>query len=131
MADPPPPDPLRAWQEAVARLLQPPVLAGQPELVQQFLAPFQRQAELLQEALDQQARLQREMTRQALEPVDELVGLVEQAATSMRQGAEAFGHASSALGRIAEMLDGQAAVVERTAAVARRRLDLVSPPGDG
>ena len=129
MTPPPPSDPLRAWQEAVARLLTPPGLAGQPpELVQQFLAPFVRQAELLQEAFEQQSRLQRDFTRQAFEPVEELVGLVEQAAASMRQGTEAFGHASSALSRIAQMLDGQATVVERTAATARRRLDLLAPP---
>jgi hypothetical protein len=84
-------DPLRAWQDAMARML-PGLAADQAELARALVAPLQQQAALLQDAFEQQRALQTDLGRRALAPLEELVRLVDEAARPMRQGAEAFGH---------------------------------------
>lgn len=118
-------DSLRAWQEAMARMVPGPP-ADQAELASALLAPLQQQAGLLQDAFERQRALQADLSRRALAPLEELVRLVDEAARPMRQGSEAFGHASAAVRQLADVLEGQASAVESTAKGMRAQLDALS-----
>jgi prophage DNA circulation protein len=121
-------DLLHEWQAAtksVARTIASAV-GGGGDAARQLLSPLQRQAELLQEILEAERRLQREILGRALQPVDAVFDLLEQSGAAMRGQAEAMEHAAEALEQTAVLMKTQAELFERTIQLLRepsRRLE--------
>jgi len=115
-------DLLREWQAAMRSLAS--SATGHAEIPRQLLAPMQRQAELLQEVLERERRLQREVVGRLLGPADAIFDLLEQSGAAMRQQAEALEEAGRALEQTAALVKAQAELFERTVRVAREPTEL-------
>jgi hypothetical protein len=121
-------DLLHEWQAAtqsVARTIASAV-GGGSDATRQLLSPLQRQAELLQEILEAERRIQREVLGRALQPMDAVFDLLEQSGAAMRGQAEAMEHAAEALEQTAVLMKTQAELFERTIQLLRepsRRLE--------
>jgi hypothetical protein len=115
-------DLLREWQAAMKSLAT--SATGRGELPRQLLAPMQRQVELLQEVLEGERRLQRELVGRILGPADAVFDLLEQSGAALRQQAEALEEASRALEQAAGLVKAQADLFERTVQAIREPTDL-------
>jgi len=115
-------DLLREWQAAMRSLAS--SATGHAELPRQLLAPLQRQAELVQEVLERERRLQREVVSRLLGPADAIFDLLEQSGAAMRQQAEALEEAGRALQETAALVKAQAELFERTVRLAREPTEL-------
>ena len=102
---------------------------GRAELPRQLLAPMQRQAELMQEILERERRLQREVVSRLLGPADAIFDLLEQSGAAMRQQAEALEEAGRALEQTAALVKAQAELFERTVRIAASRPSSPRRPG--
>lgn len=111
-------DLLREWQAAMRSL------AGHSELPRQLLAPMQRQVELMQEVLERERRLQREVVGRLLAPADAIFDLLEQSGEAMRQQAQALEEAGRALEQTAVLVKAQADLFERTVRTIRQPTEL-------
>src|SRR5205085_1306458 len=76
------------------------------------LAPLQRQAELLEEAMRRQVEFEKDLVGKVLAPVGVLLDLLDQTATAMRTQAQAFEAAAEAFNRSAGLLEVQASLLE-------------------
>lgn len=104
-------DVLRAWEQAVRQLAGGATsAANQSELGRGLTRAFQKQAEFVQEQLDQQGVL----FGRAIEPIESLLGLVDQLSGPMRAQADALNAAAKALEQAADLLETQAKIVERS-----------------
>jgi hypothetical protein len=116
---------LREWQNLMESMVSSAAsVAGRSELPRQLLAPMQRQLELVQEVLERERRLQRELTGRALAPVDAVFDLLEQTGTTLRRQAEALEAAGRALEQTATLVQTQAELFERMIATLRQPADL-------
>ena len=115
-------DLLREWQAAMRSLAS--SATGHSELPRQLLAPMQRQVELLQEVLERERRLQREVVGRLLAPADAIFDLLEQSGATLRQQAEALEQASRALEQTAVLVKAQADLFERTVRAIREPTEL-------
>ena len=115
-------DLLREWQAAIRSLAS--SAAGHAEVPRQLLAPMQRQAELLQEVLEREQRLQREVIGRLLAPADAIFDLLEQSAAALHQQAAALEEASRALEQSAVLVKQQAELFERTVRAIREPTEL-------
>lgn len=121
-------DLIREWQKAVRSL------AGRAEIPSQLLAPLHRQAELLQEILERERRLQADLIRRAFTPFDAVFDLLQQSAGALHRQAEALTESARALEQAAAMMEVQAELFERTIAALREPGEIVkraagaSPP---
>jgi hypothetical protein len=93
-------------------------LAGR-DLPRQLLEPMQRQLELVQEVVERQQRLQREVAARLAAPVDAVFDLLEDSAVTLRKQAEALEAAGAALEETAALVKGQAELFERTVGTLR------------
>lgn len=89
-------------------------VAGHSEVPRQLLAPMQRQLELVQEVLDRERRLQKELLERTFAPFDAVFDLLEQSATALRRQAEALKESARALEQAAGMMEVQAELFEHT-----------------
>ena len=118
-------DLLREWQKLMDSMVGSAAsIAGRSELPQQLLAPMQRQLELVQEVIERERRLQRELTGRALAPVDAVFDLLEETGTTLRRQAEALAAAGRALEETAGLVQTQADLFERTIATLRQPAEL-------
>ena len=115
-------DLLREWQGAMRSLAE--SATGRGALPRQLLAPMQRQLELLQEVLERERRLQREVLDRLLGPADAIFDLLEQSGAALYQQAEALEEASRALEQTAAIVKAQADLFERTVQAIREPTDL-------
>jgi uncharacterized protein YukE len=115
-------DLLREWQAAMRSLAS--SATGHAELPRQLLAPMQRQVELLQEVLEREQRLQREVVSRLLAPADAIFDLLEQSGATLHQQAEALEEASRALEQTAVLVKAQAELFERTVRAIREPTEL-------
>jgi methyl-accepting chemotaxis protein len=99
-------------------------VAGRAELPKQLTEPMQRQLELLQEIVERERRLQREIAGRIVAPVDAVFDLLEASATSLRKQAEALEHAGRALEETATLVGQQAELFERTVTALRQPTEL-------
>jgi hypothetical protein len=111
-------DLLRDWQAAMRSL------AGHADLPRQLLAPLQRQAELIQEILERERRLQRDVVNRLLGPADAIFDLLEQSGEALHQQAEALEEAGRALEQTAALVKAQADLFERTVRTIREPTEL-------
>src|SRR3954453_13787427 len=89
------------------------------DVARRVLAPLQRQTELLQELLEVERRVQREVVGRALAPLDAAFDLLEQSGGALRGQAEAMEHAAQALEQTAVLMKTQAELFERTIGMLR------------
>ena len=94
-------------------------VAGHADVPRQLLEPMQRQLELVQEIVERERRMQREVARRLAAPVDAIFDLLEESALTLRRQAEALAAAGSALEETAGLVSSQAELFERTVATLR------------
>jgi hypothetical protein len=121
-------DLVRAWQEALQQLGR--VATGKLDesTLDQVIAPLQRQAVVLEQALRRQGEFER-LGRRLLVPMEGFVEVLEQAPAAMRAQARAFEAAAVSFKKAAEVLDAQAAVLERAVGTMRLPADLLKSVG--
>ena len=106
-------DLLREWQSAM-----------QSAIPRQLLVPLKRQTELIQDVLERERKLQREVLGYVFAPLDAVFDLLEQSAGTIRQQAEAIEQAARALEDTAVLMKAQAELFERGVRTAREPADL-------
>src|SRR3954447_62848 len=106
-------DLLRDWQSAM-----------QSVIPKQLLGPLQRQADLIQDVLERERRLQREVLGYAFAPFDAVFDLLEQSGTTFRRQAEALEQAARALQETAALMKTQADIFEAGVRAIREPTDL-------
>jgi hypothetical protein len=107
-------DLLHGWQEAMNSLTGAVGAAAGGNVAHQLVAPLRRQAELFQEVLEAERRVQRELVGRALAPLDAAFDLLEESGAALREQAEAIEHAAQALQQAAALMRTQAELFERT-----------------
>jgi hypothetical protein len=106
-------DLLRDWQSAMASVIP-----------KQLLGPLKRQMELIQDVLERERKLQREVLGHVFAPLDAVFDLLEQSGATIRQQAEALEQAARALGDTAVLMKAQAELFERGIQAIREPADL-------
>ena len=99
-------------------------VAGRADLPRQLLEPMQRQLELVQEIVERERRLQREVASRIAAPVDAVFDLLEDSAVTLRKQAEALEAAGDALAETASLVKGQAELFERTVGALREPAEI-------
>jgi hypothetical protein len=116
-------DLLREWQNAMRSLASSTV--GRVELPHQLAAPLERQIELVQEVLERERELQRQLLERAFAPYDAVFDLLGQSATALHRQAEALSESARAIEQAAAMMEVQAETFERMIAVMRQPGEIV------
>jgi hypothetical protein len=112
---------LGEWRKAVDSVLaSAATVGGRSDVVRQLLEPMQRQLELVQDLVERERRVQRELAQRVLAPFDAVFDLLEETGTSLRRQAEALEAAGRALEETAGLALTQAELFERTISVIRR-----------
>jgi hypothetical protein len=116
---------LREWRQLMDSLIASAAsAAGRPELPRDLLGAMQRQLELLQEVIDRERTLQRELTGRLVAPIDAVFDLLEETGVTLRRQAEALEGAGRALEETAGLMKRQAELFERTIRTLRQPADL-------
>jgi hypothetical protein len=118
-------DLLREWQALMESMVASAAsVAGRADLPRQLLEPMQRQLELVQEIVERERRLQRELAGRLAAPFDVVFDLLEGSASTLRKQADALESASRALGETAGLVKGQAELFENTLGTLREPAEL-------
>ena len=99
-------------------------VAGRSQVPRDLLRASQRQLELLQEVVDRERRLQRELASLVIAPVDAVFDLLEETGQTLRLQAEALESAGRALEDTAGLMKRQSERFERTVGALRQPADL-------
>ena len=99
-------------------------VGGRAEIPRQLLEPMQRQVQLLQEVIERERALQKQITGAVLAPVDAIFDLVEESGLVLRQQAEALEAAGRALEDTARLVQTQAELFERALGALREPTEL-------
>lgn len=119
-------DLLGEWRKAMSTLLGSAAGVGQrAELPRQLLEPMQRQLELVQEVIERERALQRDLAGRLLAPVDAIFDLLEESGRMLRRQAEALEAAGRALEDTAALVLTQAELFERAITTLREPAELV------
>jgi hypothetical protein len=94
------------------------------ELPRQLLDPIQRQLELLQQVVERERQLQRDVAGRLAAPFDALFDLLEESAVTLGKQADALEAAGRALQETAGLVKAQADLFERTVGVLREPTEL-------
>lgn len=124
---PDPSDLLHAWQDVIRRLQG---AVGEPELVKQLLGPLQRQAELLEQALQRQLDFEREVLGRISAPITGALDILDQTTAAMRAQADAFNAAAASFKTAAELMDVQAGLMETAGQSLRDPLGAIKGAAD-
>ncbi len=98
--------------------------ATRAELPRQLLEPMQRQLELIQEVVERERQLQREVAGRMLAPIDAVFDLLAESGVMLRRQAEALESAGRALEDSAALVKSQAELFERTIGLLREPTEL-------
>jgi hypothetical protein len=120
-----PGDLVRVWQEIAQRLESAAEPLGRSDLGRLMLSAVQRQQELLEQALDQQAILRRDVVARLFAPFDVLLDVLDQSSSAARAQAKALEAAAVSLRQAGELFERQASLLEQATAALREPLDLV------
>jgi hypothetical protein len=115
-------DLLGEWRKAMGSLVA--SLSNRTELPRQLLEPMQRQLELVQEIVERERALQREVASRLLAPVDAVFDLLAESGVMLRRQAEALESAAHALEDTAGLVKAQADLFERTISLMREPAEL-------
>ena len=89
-------------------------VGSRADLPRQLVEPMQRQLELVQEVIERERKLQKQLTGRVLAPVDAVFDLLADSGTVLRRQAEALEAAGAALQETAALVKSQAELFERT-----------------
>jgi hypothetical protein len=118
-------DLLREWQKLMESVLSSAAsAAGRPDLPRQLVEPMQRQLQLLEELIERERRLQRDLMAQLVAPVDAVFDLLEESGATLRRQAEALEAAGRALEETAALAQRQAELFEKTISLLRQPTEL-------
>ncbi len=116
---------LHEWQKAMDAVISTAVsAAGSAGIPRQLLEPMQRQLELVQELIERERRLQKQLAGRVLAPFDAIFDLLEQSGQMLRSQAEALETAGQALEETARLANIQAELFERTVVAMREPTEL-------
>jgi hypothetical protein len=116
---------LGEWQKVMESLVASAASIGsRAELPRQLLEPMQRQLELVQEVIERERRLQKQVAGHLLAPVDAIFDLLEESGLMLRKQAEALEAAGRALEETAGLVMTQAELFERTIGALREPAEL-------
>jgi len=94
------------------------------ELPRQLVEPMQRQIELIQEVIERERALQRELAGRLLAPADAVFDLLEESASMLSRQAEALESAGAALSETAGLMKRQADLFQRSVGILREPTEL-------
>ena len=118
-------DLIRDWRDfldsATATAISASERAGVPR---QVLDAMQRQVEVVQDLVERERRLQRDVAGRLIAPIDAAFDLLEGTGATLRRQAEALGAAGRALEETAALMQGQAEMFERTVGALRQPTEL-------
>jgi hypothetical protein len=116
---------LSEWRKLMDSVVASAVSAGgRTELPHQLLEPMQRQLELVQEVIERERSLQKQLAGRVLAPVDAIFDLLEESGRMLRRQAEALETAGQALEETANLMKTQAELFERSIGVLREPAEL-------
>jgi hypothetical protein len=98
--------------------------AGGSELPHDLLGAIRRQLELVQEVIERERRLQKELTGRFVAPLDAVFDLFEETGATLRRQAEALEAAGRALEETAGLMKHQAKLFEQTINTLRQPAEL-------
>jgi hypothetical protein len=106
---------LREWRKVMdSAFASAASVGGSAGIPSELLAPMQRQLELVQELIERERRLQKELTGRLVAPVDAIFDMLEGTGVMLRRQAEALEAAGRALEQTAGLVNSQAELFERT-----------------
>lgn len=110
-------DLLPAWQEAIRQLRGGAAALAGPsaDAVRPLLAPLQRQAELLEEAVRSQVDFEKQLVGRLLAPYNVAVQALEETSTAMRAQSQALEAAATSFMQASRLLTVQANLVDTAA----------------
>ena len=118
-------DLLEEWRGVVESLLASASAAtGRAEMPREVLAAMRRQLELMQEVIDREQLLQKDLAGRVAAPFDAVFDLLEQTGASLRGQAEALSAAGKALQETAGLIETQADLFERTIGAIRQPAEM-------
>jgi hypothetical protein len=109
---------LREWRQLMDSVIA--SASGGSELPHSLLQAMQRQLELVQELIERERRLQKELAGSLTAPVDAAFDLLEETGATLRRQAEALEAAGRALEETAGLMKHQAEIFERTIGMLRQ-----------
>lgn len=115
-------DLLGEWRKVMNTLVT--SAGGRAELPRALLEPMQRQLELVQEVIERERSLQRQLAERLLGPADAVFNLLEESGSMLRRQAEALESAGLALSETAGLMKSQAELFERTIGILREPTEL-------
>ena len=89
-------------------------VAGRGELPQKLVEAMEQQLKLVQEVIDRERGLQKELATRLVAPVDAVFDLLEESGATLRRQAEALESAGRALQETATLMKSQAELFEGT-----------------
>jgi hypothetical protein len=98
--------------------------AGRSELPRDLLRAMERQLELVQEVIERERRLPRELAGGLIAPVDALFDLLQETGANLHRQAEALETAGGLLEETAGLMRRQAELFERTVGTLRQPAEL-------
>lgn len=99
-------------------------VSNRADIPRQLLEPMQRQVELVQDVIERERRLQRQLAGRLLAPADAIFNLLEETGLMLRKQAETLEAAGRALEETAGLMKSQADLFERTIGVLREPTEL-------
>lgn len=94
-------------------------VGGRTEIPHQLLESMQHQLELVQDVIERERKLQKQLVGYVLAPADAIFDLLEDSGVMLRRQAEALEAAGRAIEETAELMKNQAKLFERTVGVLR------------
>jgi chromosome condensin MukBEF complex kleisin-like MukF subunit len=117
---------LGEWRKAMNSLVSSAAseVTNRAEIPRQLLEPMQRQIELVQEVIERERNLQRELAGRVIAPVDAIFNMLEETGVMLRKQAETLEAAGRALEETAGLVKTQAELFDRTIGVLREPTEL-------
>jgi hypothetical protein len=116
---------LREWQRLMNSIISAAgSVAGSSGLPKELVEPMQRQLELLQEVVEGERQLHRELAERVLGPFDTLFDLLQSTGETLGRQAEALEAAGAALEETAALMKQQAELFEKTVGGLRKPADI-------
>lgn len=116
---------LREWRKMMDSVIASVTSLGEGrEIPHQLLEPMRRQLELMQELIERERRLQKQVAGQLVAPVDAIFDLMEQSGAMLFRQAEALEAAGRALEETGALVKSQAELFERTIGALREPAEL-------
>lgn len=116
---------LREWRKLMDSVVDSATsVAGHGELPQKLVETMEHQLHLIQEVLERERALQKDLAARLVGPVDAVFDLLEESGATLRRQAEALESAGRALEETATLMKSQAELFEATIARLRAPAEL-------